>query len=349
MNNGYFHRVNRLTQNRMWINNPTSREAVLAIDAGAINCTTNPTYASKQLISDSDRELTLAAIDEAIKMTEDDSEAAAIVQRKLVKRLMDIFLPLYQKKPGEWGMVSIQGNPHTEENPDSIVKEALEDVKLGPNPIAKIPVTDSGLKAIEYLVTKDVPIIATEIMSISQAVHVCEVYKKASSRSGKNPPLFVTHITGIFDQYLAELVKRENISIEKDLLWQAGCIVARKQYKLMKERQYPGIMLGGGARDLHHFTEMIGSDMHVTINWKGTADKLIENDPPVVYRMDAPVPKHIVDELSAKIPDFVRAYEEDALSVSEFMDFGPVAFFRNMFIKGWDEVTAAICERRKSI
>ena len=117
----------------------------------------------------------------------------------------------------------------------------------------------------------------------------------------------------------------------------------------MKERQYPGIMLGGGARDLHHFTEMIGSDMHVTINWKGTADKLIENDPPVVYRIDAPVPKHIVDELSAKIPDFVRAYEEDALSVSEFMDFGPVAFFRNMFIKGWDEVTAAICERRKSI
>ena len=86
--------------------------------------------------------------------------------------------------------------------------------------------------------------------------------------------------------------------------------------------------------------------MHVTINWKGTADRLIEQDPPVVPRMDSPAPRRVVDELLEKIPDFRRAYQEDGLRREEFAEFGPVVLFRNMFLKGWDFLLSTIGERR---
>jgi transaldolase len=105
-------------------------------------------------------------------------------------------------------------------------------------------------------------------------------------------------------------------------------------------------MLGGGARGLHHFTEMVGSEMHITINWKGTADRLIEQDPPVVHRNDAPTPQYVIDELLEKLPDFRRAYEEDGLNREDFADFGPVVLFRSMFVKGWDFLLDTIRKRR---
>jgi transaldolase len=189
--------------------------------------------------------------------------------------------------------------------------------------------------------------IATEVMAIPQAIAVCEMYQRVSAQCKKNPPFFLTHITGIFDDHMKNVVKQENIDIAADILWQAGCIVARKQYKILKERNYPGIMLGGGARGLHHFTEFVGSEMHITINWKGTADKLIEMNPPVVYRMETPAPQYVIDELLEKVPDFRKAYLVDELSIKEFEDFGPVTLFRNMFIKGWKDLEQVIAIHRK--
>lgn len=91
---------------------------------------------------------------------------------------------------------------------------------------------------------------------------------------------------------------------------------------------------------------MVGSEMHVTVNWNGTADKLIEEDPPVVHRMDTPAPQHVVDELLEKLPDFRRAYQEEGLSRQEFAEFGPVVLFRSMFTKGWDYLLDTIRQRR---
>jgi len=346
---GYFQRVNRLTPTRLWINNPTVEEAHKSIAAGAISCTTNPTYAMKMIQSDADSATALKIVDQALREAGDEEQAADRVQQGLVKRILDVFLPLYERQPGRQGFVSIQGDPHQDTDAGHIVDEALHYRKLGKNFITKIPVTDAGLKALEALIPEDMPMIATEVMGIAQAVQTCEMYQRVSAACGKRPPLYLTHITGIFDQHLAGVVEREGIRVSRDILWQAGCIVARKQYRLFKERGYPGIMLGGGARGLHHFTEMVGSEMHITINWKGTADSLIEQDPPVVHRMDTPAPQYVVDELLEKIPDFRRAYEEDGLSREEFADFGPVVLFRSMFLKGWDFLLSTLRQRRAQI
>ncbi len=349
MGNDYFNRVNELTPTRFWINNPTPEEAEKSIAARAVSCTTNPTFCMKVLQNEGEKERVLGIIDEVIKEYDDDNQAADMVQQKLVKDILDIFLPLYDADPGGQGFVSIQGDPNLDTDTDHIIEEAQRYKKLGKNFITKIPVTAPGLKALEALVPEDMAMIATEVMGISQAVHICEMYQRVSKECGKYPPLYLTHITGIFDEHMAEVVKKDGINISPDILWQAGAIVARKQYKIFKERNYPGTMLGGGARGLHHFTEMVGSEMHITINWKGTADKLVETDPPVVYRMFNPTPQKVIDELLDKLPVFKKAYFEEELTLEEFADFGPVVHFRNQFIGGWQFLLDTIKERRESI
>ncbi len=343
MGDTYFHRVQSQTSTRFWINNPTTSEAEAAIQAGAFACTTNPTHTSKMLIQDEEKEKVEGDIKAAIARYPSDADAAAAVQREAVSRLAAQFMPVYEKSGGKAGWVSIQISPFREEDPAAIVSDALENRKLSPNIIAKIPVTPSGLTAIGELLAQKVPVIATEVMGVAQAVAACELYRSVAMKYSIDAAYYVTHISGIFDDYLKKVAPE---GFSTDLLFQAGLAVARKQHGLMVERGYPGVLLGGGARGLHHFTEMVGADAHVTINWKGGAGDLIEANPPVVRRFANPVPLSVVEDLRKGIGDFRRAYDEDGLKPEEFAAFGPVVLFRTMFADGWKKLENAIKERR---
>ena len=88
---------------------------------------------------------------------------------------------------------------------------------------------------------------------------------------------------------------------------------------------------------MHHFTEMVGADANITINWQGTADKLIAENPMVVQRFFMPTPDRVVDELCTKLPDFRKAYFVEAIKPSEYEDFGPVVLFRSSFEDAWSK------------
>ncbi len=347
MEKSYFHRVTKATPTRLWINNPTLADADQAIAEGAISCTTNPTFCAHMLKAEGESAYALSVIDRVIQHKSDDKEAAELVMQELVRRVMEKFLPLYERQPGAQGLVSIQGDPHGDEDPDFIVAEALRFRKLEKNFITKIPLTYAGLQAIEVLLGENMPIIATEVFAIEQAIEACELYVRVSNKTGCHPPFYVTHITGIFDEYLANYAKREGIELSPEALRQAGCVVARKQYRILQDRRYPVIMLGGGARGTHHFTEMVGGAVHVTINWS-TARELLDANPPVVPRMDATAPQAVIDELIEKLPDFRKAFREHGLSTEEFAGYGPVRYFRSMFVKGWDTLVERVKERRRA-
>jgi len=277
--------------------------------------------------------------------TRDVDEAAVRVYQRASKRVLDAFLPLYEQSGGEYGYVTMQDDPREDQDTEAIVRGALSNRELGPNFMAKIPVIEGGLEALEACVEEDIPICATEVFSIAQAIHMCELYEQAAERTGNRPPFFVTHITGIFDEYLGKVVKREGIEIAPEVLAQAGCVVARKEYKILKERGYDTTLLGGGARGIHHFTEMVGGDVHITINWS-TGQEIIDAGTPIVSRMDAETPQAVIDELLDKLPDFCKAFDEDGLAEAEFAEYGPVQFFRNAFLKGWYQLLAEIPARR---
>ncbi len=344
----YFLRVGRQTPTEFWINNPTREHGKLALSHGATGCTNNPSFTQKMLDHPGEGAYASAILEQTLREVDTDGEAIAEFQRRLAKPTCELFLPLYQRSGGQKGYVSIQGDPIHEEDPDVIIREALENRKVAPNVCCKIPTTAAGLEAMEYLISKDTPLNATEIFGIRQAVVLFETYQRASQKHGKTPALFISHIAGIYDDYLQGVVKKENIDISPDVLWQAGLAVARKLYRIMEDRQYPGTFVAGGARGLHHFTEMVGGRVCCTINWEGTADRLLEQNPPVVYRIYNPVPEKVIDELMEKLPDFKRGYLEDGLEVEEFDGFGPVCLFRDMFTKSWVRVLELIRERRLS-
>jgi transaldolase len=346
MQEPYFVRVAKQTPTEFWINNPTRDQADLAITNGATGCTNNPSYSQKMVDHPTEGAYALKLLDEAIKESPSDDESIAIFQRKLVKPISDRFLPIFRKSNEQQGYVSIQGDPIREDNPDVVIREALENRKLSPNICCKIPTTHSGLVAMEYLVGKDVPLNATEIFGIKQATVLMDTYEKASQKTGRHPKLFLSHIAGIYDDHLKKVVESQKIDISPDVLWQAGLAVARKMYMKMEERGMPGTFIAGGARGLHHFTEMVGGKVCGTINWEGTADKLIEQNPPVVYRLFNPVPQKVIDELMEKLPDFKRGYLDDGLEIEEFEGFGPVQLFRSQFTGSWKRVLDLIKERR---
>ena len=344
MSGTYFDRVVAETPTRLWINNPSRRETELAIANHAINCTTNPAYCSKLL--QSDPEWLRSVIDEVVRYEPDDDVAADLVYQKTAGWVMEQFRPLYEKSKGEYGYVTIQADPREDDDVDLIIAAARRHRKLGPNYMAKIPVIRAGIKAMEAVVAENIPICATEIFSIAQAIHMCEVYEAAASKTGNRPKFFITHITGIFDELMADIVKREKINVRPEALAQAGCIVGRKEYHLVKERGYDTTILLGGARGTQHFTEFVGGDIHCTINWS-TAQELLDMNPPVENRIDAPAPEDIVQELMEKIPHFHRAYVDDGIPVEQFKDYGPVVHFRNSFMAGYSRLLEEVAARRR--
>ncbi len=343
MNDGYFKAIAARFPTRMWVNNPTLAESQEAIEAGAWACTTNPTYAAKMLEKESD--LGEAIIRDALSQTSDDHAAADLIQQKVVQRILPVFAGLSEGPADSKGLVSIQGNPYRDEDPEAIYAEAMEYRKLGPNVLSKIPATKAGLVAMEKVLRAGMPVIATEVMSIAQARQCAEVELRLRREMDSAPCFFITHITGIYDEYLAGAVEKAGIDVPPDLLEKAGWMVARKQEKMLRSMQSGAIMLGGGARQLRHFTDMVGGDMHVTINWS-TAEELLASPPPVEDRFHQPLDAAEAKRLRAAVPDFRRAWDDDGLTVEEFEGFGPVQYFRDMFVAGWDKLLAALQQTR---
>jgi transaldolase len=343
-NDGYFLRVHKLSPTRYWVNNPTRAQARQAIECGAVSCTTNPTYISKVLKDEIERPYVLSVIKEAVKDESDDAKVVEKVQSLLVKEIADCFMSVYEKSDGENGFVSIQGDPFNETS-DKIVSYGEANTRVSPNIIPKIPVTPEGLPGIRKLLKMGHPILATEVMCVQQFVDAAELYEEIFAGKAHPPYLFFAHIAGIFDEHVQHVISEENIDISHDIAWQAGIAVMKKIQQLKYERGYRIRSLSGGARGLHHFTEMVGADSGVTINWTGTSEELIKQNPVVVQRFLAHTSDSVIDSLNDKLALFRKAYNLGALSPSEYEDFGPVKRFRTSFENGWTEAleTVRLC------
>lgn len=342
----YFRRVAANTPTRFWANNVTRRQATLAIEAGAVCCTQNPAYLSKVLNSKDDGAYLDGMITRLIGTTRDDNEVVAQLQREAIAGICQAFFPLYERSGGRLGLVSIQGDPFAEHT-QAILDNAEKSLELAQNFIIKIPVTKDGLEAIGELIAQGIPVLATEVMSIDQALAVCNLHRNITQGMKNAAPFWLAHINGIFDEQLQADVEAGGIDIAPDVLRQASLMLGRKICGYIREKGFDVHYLAGGARNLQHFTDWVGVDGGVTINWDGTADKLIEQDNPVTEVFSAHSSYAVIDELLAKVPAFKAAWTPGSLEASDYEHFGPVVRFRNAFEKGWTMARAIVAEKRR--
>lgn len=348
MEQSYFHRVHQNTPTRLWINNISTGQVPVTMEHGARNCTQNPTYAWKMLNDPVDGPAARELLDRLIREEPDDETVQCKLQMELIRRICERYAPVFAESHGRAGWVTIQGTPLVEDV-DTIVRWGRIYRQAAPNMMLKIPATQDGLAAIGILLEEGCPILATEVMAVAQFVALAEVYEAARAKMANPPVMYFAHIPGIFDEEMQAQVKEQGIDIDPDALYQAGVLVAKKIHRMRFDRKYSVQMLSGGARDLHHFTELVGADCAVTINWKGTADKLAALDRPAVDRFSAAPSPDAVDELLEKLPDFRRAWERGGLAPAEFEGFPPVIRFRRNFEVAWNRCLEAIAARRAEL
>ena len=325
------------------MNNPTLSQAAEAIQANVYSCTTNPAYCSKLLQSDAPY---IQGVIQRVKSKSDnDNQAAKDVVNQISKDLMDIFLPVYEASGGLTGFVTVQQDPRKEEDRACSLEATLESAAFGKNMMAKIPVTEDGLWLIEEMVKHNIPICATEIFAVDQAVAVMDCYEAASLRYGHKPPIYITHITGIMDDYFKDVVVKENINISDEALAVAGTSVAYEIYRKLTERGFEGRMLGGGARKLDHYDNFIGLPMDITMNWPMIEElntRSADLSAPANWQQN----KRLIGELTDKLPCFRRSYFENEIPVDAFADLGPVMLFRTQFLNGYIRLLDAIRDAR---
>lgn len=342
----YFKRVAEKTKTKFWINNVTEEEANLALEAGAFGCTQNPSYSYKMMTHPTQSGRSMEILREVLKEEKDDNKALIRYQRTMVGKIAKIFYKQYKESNGEFGYVSIQGDPF-DESFDTIMNLAHFNREAGDNIMIKIPATKEGIQAIEQCVSEGIPVNCTEVMSMQQVIDVMDACDRGLKRGcGKTPMIYISHITGIFDEYINNYVKKENVDISSDAVYLASKALGQKIRYYMDIRKTPIRLINGGARGLNHFTEWVGCDVSCTINWLGTADKLLEQNPHVVPCFNNPVPFDVVDELVNKIPAFEQAYFTGRLKPEEYHDFGPVELFCSSFRKAWTQALAIIKEER---
>ena len=127
MKEPYFIRVTRQSPTEFWINNPTRLHADMAISHGATGCTNNPSYTQKMLDHPVEAAYAQQILTETLRDCQDDNTAIAEYQRRMVKPIAEKFIPIFTRTHGSQGYVSIQGDPVREDDPDVIIREAIEE------------------------------------------------------------------------------------------------------------------------------------------------------------------------------------------------------------------------------
>ena len=254
------------------------------------------------------------------------------------KKLFDIFNP---DRFGMNGHLAMQANIYDFNNTEKIVNQAKKIHSLGQNFIIKIPATEAGLKAIEEVVASGHSVLATSCASVAQVVEAAEAlmrgYDRHINSGGTDGGLCLSIAMQLAwqDMCVVNYAKQHKIELSKDAMQYAAISVAKKSYKILKER-FPKVafMLSNLKTDLQ-ISEFIGGDILLTIPY-ATQLKVDGWDMPE-SRIDEAPPAGIVEELLDKIPYYSQSYLEDGMTKEQFSKYIPFCRIINDFIPPYEE------------
>lgn len=128
-------------------------------------------------------------------------EALAIFD---IQKVADILRPLYDA--GDDGYVSIEVDPFLCDDTEATIAEGirLHGSINRPNVMIKVPATEAGYSAMEVLASKGIPVNATLIFSVDQALKCARAFDKASKKSSVDTVIsvFVSRIDRAIDETL---------------------------------------------------------------------------------------------------------------------------------------------------
>jgi transaldolase len=340
-------RMVETTPTDYWNDSCAIRELEHAIERGATGATSNPVIVGE--VMKKEREHWVPRVREiaAGHPTWSEVDITWALIEEMGVRAAGLMLPVFDGHGGTKGRLSLQTNPIFYRDPASMLQQAVHLSGLAPNIQVKFPTTAAGLEALEEATARGVVINATVAFTVSQALAVGEAvdrglrrYEAAGGDTSAMSPVCSLMI-GRLDDWVKVLVERDDIALEPDAANWAGIAVFKRAYGLYQERGYRTRLLAAAYRHRLHWTELVGGDIVMTMphSWQVRFDRSgIVPEP----RIDVPVDQGYVDDLVARVPDFVRAFEPDGLMPADFDSFGATARTLRSFIAGYHDLIAVV-------
>src|SRR3984893_17219601 len=341
------HKMTQTTPTCLWNDSASIQELTYSMEHGGVGATCNPVIVLGVL----KKEMNLwkgrieRLIAEKPNATED--EIAWQVVRGISVRGAELLKRVFDADGGKNGRLSIQADPRLFRDSRTIVEQAVEFNGLAPNMIVKIPVTRAGIPAIEEATYRGISINATVCFTLPQCVAVAEAVERGLKRreqEGKDITAMgpvCTIMVGRLDDWLKVVVEKENLAIDPGYLEWAGVAVFKKAYQIFRQRGYRVRLLSAAFRNPMHWSELIGGDIVISPPYSWQV-RFNASDIEVSHRIDNPVDRRIVEELSKKFTDFRRAYNEKGLSVEEIDAFAPSRRTLRQFIAACHDLDALV-------
>lgn len=331
------------TATDLWNDSCAVDELEYAIQHGAVGATANPTIVVDVWNKDPgrwrDRVRAIAA--ERPTATEVDLAWAIVEEMSIAgARLLE---PAFADHAGRQGRLSMQTNPTFFRSPKQMVEQGVHFSGIAPNVIVKFPATSAGIQAIEEATARGVSVNTTVCFSVAQATTAAEAIERglrrradAGEASDRMGPV-VTIMMGRIEDWLRVQVERDGIVADPAAIPWSGVAVFKQAYRLFRERGYRARLLGAAIRHHYHWSELIGGDVVVTLPsaWQR---RFNASSVEVRPRMDEPVEPRYVQELAARFPDFVRAFEPEGLTIEEFDGFPPTVRTLRAFIASYHDL-----------
>ena len=331
------------TPTDIWNDSCAIDELEYALSYGAVGATANPTIVVDVWNKDPAhwRQRVAALAVERPTATVDELGWAVVEEMSI--RGAKLLEPVFDAQAGKQGRLSVQTNPTLFRTPTAMVEQAVHFSTLAPNIIVKLPATAAGIEAIEEATYRGVSVNVTVSFTVPQALVAGEAIERGLRRrdaegldTAHMGPV-VTIMVGRIEDWLRVVLDRDQRTVMPDALPWSGIAVFKRAYGVFRERGYRARLLGAAIRHQYHWSEFIGGDVVITLPsaWQKRFNaSTVEVRP----RMDDPVPPAFVEELQARFPDFVRAYEPDGMTVAEFDSFGATARTLRSFIGSYHEL-----------
>ena len=336
----------RNTPTALWNDSSDLDELRQSISYGGVGATCNPVIAyttiKKHLDVWAPR---IQAIADA-NPTWGESEIGWKAVKDMSQEAAKLLEPIFDEHKGRNGRLSVQTDPRFHRDATKLADQAEEFHNLARNIVVKIPATKTGLEAIEDATSRGISINVTVSFSVPQAVQAAEAIErglKAREAAGHDTSEMgpvVTIMVGRLDDWLKHVVARDGIFIDPSALDWAGIAAMKRAYQIFQERGYRARVLAAAFRNVNQWAEFVGGDVVVSPPFKW--QKIIADSGYTAReRIADPVDPHYIAELE-RIPDFVRAYEPDGMTVEEFEEFGPTRKTLRQFLAADADLDALV-------
>ena len=307
-----------------------------AIENGATGVTTNPILIKKSLYANP--EFWRPYLNSAIGLKGD--EKAEQILRCVTIEIAKKFEPIFVQTKGVQGYVCAQVNPKEQGNTEAMITMGRRLAAWAPNIAVKLPATAAGLRAIEELTAEGITTVGTVSFTAAQAVAVAAAQQRGIDRcraSGKTPgAAFAVLMVGRIDDYLRDVIKDMRSDVPESDIICAGTAAIKKAYAVCAERGYEAKLMPAGMRGGYHAVALAGSDMSFSLS-EGILKALLK-ETEFVEHINESVAEDTIARLSA-VPEFIRAYDVQALKEEEFIRFGASQRTLSQFVEaGWNMI-----------